>query len=188
MMSATQKKTPKVEIKKIQIVDRLSEETLCFSAKIYVGGKAVGEARNHGHGGSTDWWIVDPKARELVEAFATEATRGAKYLFDGPVAHWVDDQVHAAWKAKETRRVERLRDKNRRDFIARGEAFFTEIDHANGVLIWTGCKTVERARSGIDLMVKHSKHGKVARWAIYDTSQDILVEEWKAEEIEAVES
>jgi hypothetical protein len=37
----------------------LSEETLCFTAKVCVDGKVVGEALNHGHGGNTNVYIKD---------------------------------------------------------------------------------------------------------------------------------
>ena len=39
--------------KNISHNERLSEETNCFSATIYIDGKKAGEASNHGHGGPT---------------------------------------------------------------------------------------------------------------------------------------
>ena len=44
-----------IEIKKIQINQRLSQETLCFSADIFINGTKAGVAKNHGYGGSTDY-------------------------------------------------------------------------------------------------------------------------------------
>lgn len=44
----------KVELKKVQFSERMSEETYCFSADIYFNGKNIGYCENRGHGGSTD--------------------------------------------------------------------------------------------------------------------------------------
>lgn len=42
-----------ITLKNISHNERLSEETNCFSATIYIDGKKAGEASNHGHGGPT---------------------------------------------------------------------------------------------------------------------------------------
>jgi len=45
----------KVELKSVKVNQRMSEETLCFSATIYVDGKKVGEVLNRGCGGCNDY-------------------------------------------------------------------------------------------------------------------------------------
>lgn len=45
----------KIELKKITVHQRLSEETRCFSADVYIDGKKAGEATNRGHGGCNDY-------------------------------------------------------------------------------------------------------------------------------------
>lgn len=42
-----------ITLKNFKHLATMSEETLCFTAKVCVDGKVVGEALNHGHGGST---------------------------------------------------------------------------------------------------------------------------------------
>lgn len=44
----------KIEIKRLTVNHRLSEETLNFACDIWVDGRKVGEAKNHGTGGNTD--------------------------------------------------------------------------------------------------------------------------------------
>lgn len=44
-----------VVLKNLKINTRLSEETHCFSASLYVDGKRRGDVTNRGHGGPTDF-------------------------------------------------------------------------------------------------------------------------------------
>lgn len=57
----------KIELKKINVAEHLSEETTAFTAEIYVDGKNVGYARNSGRGGSTDCSPY-PEHRELFKS------------------------------------------------------------------------------------------------------------------------
>ncbi len=50
-----------ITLKNISHNERLSEETNCFSATIYIDGKNAGEASNHGHGGPT---MIHPRELE----------------------------------------------------------------------------------------------------------------------------
>lgn len=43
--------TTSVEIKSIKVNTRMSEETYCFDAVVYIDGKRAGTVMNHGHGG-----------------------------------------------------------------------------------------------------------------------------------------
>lgn len=45
----------KIELKNIKIMASLSEETTCYSATVYVDGKAAFAASNRGHGGGDDY-------------------------------------------------------------------------------------------------------------------------------------
>lgn len=45
----------KIELKNLKINERLSEETVCFSATVYVDGKRAFEACNRGHGGANEY-------------------------------------------------------------------------------------------------------------------------------------
>lgn len=48
----------RVDIRHAQAFDALSEETLAFSADVYVDGRLVGQARNDGHGGCNSYSFV----------------------------------------------------------------------------------------------------------------------------------
>lgn len=70
----------KFEIKKLSIQTRLSQETLCFSADIWVDGKNIGEVTNQGHGGCNNYYWHDAvKGKELEDFAKTTVT---KYNFD----------------------------------------------------------------------------------------------------------
>jgi hypothetical protein len=45
----------KIELKKISFSERMSEETNCFVADLFINGKKVGECKNDGRGGCTDY-------------------------------------------------------------------------------------------------------------------------------------
>lgn len=47
----------KIELKKIYFSERMSQETNCFAAEVYVDGKVLLKVENDGHGGSTDYHI-----------------------------------------------------------------------------------------------------------------------------------
>ena len=64
----------KVELKKFKPHQDLSEETLCFSAHIWIDGKPAGHVRNRGHGGSHDYDFTDPETRRTFETHARKIT------------------------------------------------------------------------------------------------------------------
>lgn len=71
----------KVELKKFTSNARLSQETLCFSADLYVDGKKIGECSNRGHG--------DPI---LITYFDAEAGKALEeYCKSLPPEPWPDD-------------------------------------------------------------------------------------------------
>lgn len=59
--------TVKIELKKFTHSERLSEETNCFSADVYINGEKAASAHNRGHGGPTDYHPYKGK-EELVKA------------------------------------------------------------------------------------------------------------------------
>jgi len=58
----------KIELRNVQYVASMSEETRCFTASIYVDGKRAGEASNRGHGGPTS--IHPRELEERLNAYA----------------------------------------------------------------------------------------------------------------------
>lgn len=61
----------KVELRKIHVDTRMSEETNCYSAELFVNDKKVGIVSNHGHGGCDDQHI-DSKSGWTVEKLDAE--------------------------------------------------------------------------------------------------------------------
>jgi hypothetical protein len=57
----------KIEVKKISHNARLSEETMCFSADLYVDGKNIGSVGNRGHGGCNDFNVYGADNRALMQ-------------------------------------------------------------------------------------------------------------------------
>lgn len=45
----------KIQLKSLKVANHLSEETLAFSATLYVNGKSIGRVKNSGHGGCNEY-------------------------------------------------------------------------------------------------------------------------------------
>lgn len=54
-----------ITLKNFKHLASMSEETLCFTAKVCLDGKVVGEALNHGHGGCTIVRINDESVARM---------------------------------------------------------------------------------------------------------------------------
>lgn len=54
----------KLELKKIHVDTRMSEETNCFSAELHVNGRKIGEVSNHGTGGPNNVYLTDKSFTE----------------------------------------------------------------------------------------------------------------------------
>jgi len=44
-----------IQIKNIDFSERMSEETFCFTASLWVNGKKIGDVSNRGHGGCDEF-------------------------------------------------------------------------------------------------------------------------------------
>ena len=98
-----------ITIKNLKVLEELSQETLCFSASVYVNGKKVGTAENTGHGGMTDLnlylrkqdgkWKHNNEQYEELKEYVPQFT----WDFDGePVPHTVDSYIdELVWKEYE---------------------------------------------------------------------------------------
>lgn len=56
----------KIELKKVEFSERMSEETNCFVADLYINGKNVGYVKNDGHGGCTDYRGNSKQDNEVI--------------------------------------------------------------------------------------------------------------------------
>lgn len=75
----------KIELKSLKIYDRMSEETIAFTADVYVNGKKVAYAKNEGCGGPTHYNPYSQADRALlVEAESyCNALPSTKHEFGG---------------------------------------------------------------------------------------------------------
>ncbi len=62
--------TARVTLKSFKPIKSMSEETVCFTANVYLDGKLIGEAANEGHGGCTFVHFVNATAKATADAFA----------------------------------------------------------------------------------------------------------------------
>ncbi len=57
----------KIELKRISFNERLSDETNCFVADLYIDGKKAGECKNDGRGGCTDYYGIEKQTTDIIE-------------------------------------------------------------------------------------------------------------------------
>ena len=104
----------KIELKKISFNERMSQETSCFVADLYINGKKVGEASNEGHGGCTNYGSSTKEANAVI-AEAEKYFKGLpnikseKYNFDYPqsLENAIDDCLEAYLKDKEEKKKDK---------------------------------------------------------------------------------
>lgn len=96
----------KVELKRLQIYERMSQETTAFNADVWIDGKKAGTAKNAGHGGNTDVRIDDRALAAALREYGKKLVPDEYKKFPPPGDEWiVDDLVERAHAAKETARV-----------------------------------------------------------------------------------
>jgi hypothetical protein len=92
----------KIELKKLALYPRMSEETTAFAADLWINGAKVGSAKNDGRGGMTFvHWAVPQERRREIEA-ALKARVPAEHKFMEGVEWAIDELVEAQRSAKET--------------------------------------------------------------------------------------
>lgn len=112
----------KIELKNIKIAEHMSEETTAFTADIFVDGVKTGYAKNHGHGGCTDYnrypgkkyssggfdFDTNQEALKKAEAYCLTLppikypAHGSMKAFEVPMnlENFIDDLVEAEVKRK----------------------------------------------------------------------------------------
>lgn len=98
----------KIELKKISFNDRMSDETNCFVADLWINGKKVGEASNEGHGGCTDYGSSTPEGRKAIEeaeayykSLPKEKNEKYDFEFQPSLEDAIDELLEVHLKAKE---------------------------------------------------------------------------------------
>ena len=107
----------KIELKRISFNERMSEETNCFVADLYINGKKVGYVKNDGQGGCTDYHGYTKEDNEIIR----EAEAYCKTLPDVTSHGYVlkqnlelvidilfEEHITAKLKAKEEKKMQKL--------------------------------------------------------------------------------
>lgn len=119
----------KVELKKFSYNSRMSEETDCFTADIWINGKKVGYAENTGKGGSNSIFFTDRAVeREFNEWAEAQPPMPSGYEGLDPLPMTADlyitclaaDLIEAKNKQKDEARQLKWEEKNRQAFAQRG--------------------------------------------------------------------
>jgi hypothetical protein len=116
----------KIELKKISFSERMSEETNCFVADLFINGKKVGECKNDGHGGCTDYHGITKEDNVLIkeaEAYC-KALPKVKYhdmIWEQSLEGVIDDLLTAHLKAKDLQKFNKKMQKKYATAICYGK-------------------------------------------------------------------
>jgi len=104
----------KIELKRISFYERMSEETNCFAADLFINGKKVGYAKNEGHGGCTDYHGDSKENNQLIREaeayFKTLPKVKAKdfdFEYQPSLEDAIDQQIEDYLKAKEVKKMQK---------------------------------------------------------------------------------
>lgn len=90
-----------IQLKKLEIYQRLSDETTAFAADVWIDGQKVGHAKNDGQGGATLVYLTVPAARQSeIEAALKEKVPAEYARFTSGIEWAVDDIVETQRVAK----------------------------------------------------------------------------------------
>ena len=105
----------KIELKKISFYERMSEETNCFAADLYINGKNVGECKNDGQGGCTDYNGYSKENNEIIrqaedyfKSLPKVKIEGLNFMHQPTLESAINEQLEAYLKAKEVKKMEKL--------------------------------------------------------------------------------
>ena len=108
-------KKPNVTLKKISYYERMSEETNCFAADLYINGKKVAEVKNDGQGGCTDYRSLTneddeiiKQAEEYFKSLPEKKIDGYNFMLQPTLELEIDEQFEAYLKAKEEKKKLKL--------------------------------------------------------------------------------
>ena len=104
----------KIELKKIEFSERMSEETNCFVADLYIDGKKVGYVKNDGQGGQTDYYGIEKRQSDIImkaEAYCKTLpkVKYGEHEWENSLEHVIDqlfeDWITAKMKAKTEKKM-----------------------------------------------------------------------------------
>jgi hypothetical protein len=112
----------KIELKKFQFFERMSEETNAFVADVYANGIKIASAKNDGHGGETFYYPELKNKNLLAEAekycktlpptiYKGAGLNGKDIVIESNLVNVIDDLVCAALKEKDAKKLEKKMEK-----------------------------------------------------------------------------
>lgn len=108
----------KVELKKIEFSERMSEETNAFVADLYINGKKIGYCKNDGQGGPTDYHgntLDDNILIAKIEAYCKTLPKvkpdGYTFEYQPSLETMIDDQFELWLKNREEKKMQKLMEK-----------------------------------------------------------------------------
>lgn len=146
----------KIELKKIKTNLALSQETICFSADVYVEGKLMGHAMNHGHGGESEVRVVNRELFEKVQAYIKTLPKVKVTNPDMELEKNLDwimaDLVQDHFKAKEDAKFLKKGLKEKARLASLGYNVCLEFRCGDSI-VWSGCPN----ETHIEKLVAHIK-------------------------------
>ena len=91
-----------ISLKRLLVVERMSEETLCFTADIAVDGKTIGSVKNDGRGGCNFYHWNDHAVGAKIEAHA-KSVDASGYNFEH-LDRLLDGMISKAQEEKQFKR------------------------------------------------------------------------------------
>jgi len=152
-------KSMKIELKKISFSERMSDETNCFIADLYIDGKNVGSCNNDGRGGCTNYG-GNSKADNVLIAKAEKYCKAlpkVKYNdmeWEQSLEGVIDDLLDAHLKAKDLQKFNKKMQKKYSMAICYGKITSNGCEFAT--TYWKG-----RTLASIPLNVLQSTYDNV---------------------------
>ena len=133
----------KIELKKISFNERMSQETNCFVADLYINGKKVGEASNEGHGGCTNYGSDTPEGRKLIKeaeayckALPKVKSEELKFEYDNSLENVIDEFLEAHLKTKDLEKINKKMQKAFATSFCIGKKLPNGYEY--GTIFWKG--------------------------------------------------
>lgn len=154
----------KVQLKRLQVHARLSEETTAFTADVWIDGKRVGYAKNDGHGGETFVHVTNPTLATALREYGDARVPDQYKTFTPGDAWIIDGLVEEALVAKDLARVvkqtARIDGEFQVDCAARG-THAARFKTADASIRWIEYRDEATARAEVE-----KKHGSISDWTV----------------------
>lgn len=107
----------KIELRKISFNERMSDETNCFVADLYLDGKKVGECNNDGRGGCTNYYGIKQHQSDDIKKMEEycRTLPNIKYHdmeLEQNLESVIDDLLESYLKEKENKKKEKMMEKS----------------------------------------------------------------------------